>query len=456
MTTKKSIISLLLLVTFTSCSVTLRAQTITTIAGGGSGGGVDGWGDGLPASNAIFGNFCGIAFDRSGNLFIGDKDHNIVRKIDAVTGIISVVAGNGTLGYNGDSILAANAQLNSPGWLAFDAGDNLYISDRANHRIRRVDNNGIITTYAGNGIAAFSGDTGYSKLASLNSPQGICFDKYGALYIADGGNQRIRKVDAGGIIITIAGTGVSGFSGDSGPAINAQLGGIYGICTDTAGNIFVADWNNRRIRKIDKTTGVVMSVSGNGDSFYSTDNVDADSTGSDPFDVFADNIGNIFIADFTNNRIRKIDVTGIIHTIAGSGIGGFGGDGGNADTAKLYRPAGVTMDSCNNLYIADNQNKRIRKVALNPNCFPATVNEVNSTSSISIYPNPTKEQLTIIGSSSIKYISILNTLGQILIEQNRYSSKEAILNVSSLGSGVYFIKVSDENGSVVTKRFVKE
>ena len=448
---------LVLVIAFFLFKTQLNAQTINTIAGGGIGGGTDTWGDSMPAAtNAIFGNFCGIEFDKKGNLYIGDKDHDIIRQVDAATGIITVVAGNGTSGFNGDNGPATLAQLNSPGWITFDPKGNLYISDRANNRIRKVDTFGIITTFAGNGIPAFAGDNAQADSASLFSPQGICSDIAGNIYIADGSNHRVRKVDTFGIITTIAGTGTVGFSGDGGPAVSAEIMSVYGLSSDGMSGIYTVDMNGDRIRKIDLVSGIITTVAGNGMTGYSGDEGVATSAELNfPFGVYASKKGTIYIADANNHRIRFIDASGIIHTIAGIGIAGYSGDGGSANMAKLNGPAGVTMDSCGNLYIADAQNKRIRKVTFNPTCSPESVASISNGPSISIFPNPAAENITVTGTNAITGISVINVIGQKVMEQNCKSDK-VTLNIAGLQSGVYFIKLSDKGGAVITGKFVKE
>ncbi len=434
----------ILLIALTLHGFSVIAQIITTIAGGGIGGGIDGLGDGLTADNAKFGNFCGIAFDSHNNLFIADKDNNIVRKIDAISNVITVYAGTGVAGFNGDSSLATLAQLNDPGWLVFDTNDNLYISDRGNNRIRTVDATGIMSTFAGNGIPTFSGDSGQAINASLNGPEGICMDSFGNLYIVDGANPRIRKVDNNGIISTIAGNGTSGYSGDGGVATDAEMSGIYGICNDNYQNIYIADFTDNRIRKVNIGTGIISTVAGNGNPGFFGDSLNANiSELHSPFSVTSDFIGNIFIADYSNNRVREIFKTNNnIYSIAGVGLAGFSGDGGLADTAKLNRPAGVVFDHCGNLYIADNQNKRVRKVSFNPECWPEAVPTTNSPTAISIYPNPASTTLTITG--IISQVQIINMLGQ-AVYSHQYSSNttKTTIDIAALPTGVYFVKVNE-------------
>lgn len=205
------------------------------------------------------------------------------------------------------------------------------------------------------------------------------------------------------------------------------------------------------------TTGTITTFAGNPIvGPYNGDEISADTAQFDPnWALVFDSYGNLFISEYGEHRIRKIDSAHIIHTVAGLGVSGYSGDGGPATAAKINNPEGVAIDHCDNLYISDEANNRIRKVTFHSNCFPESVNEVRTGNDIVIYPNPAKEQLTITG-TSLMAIAVMNAIGQVLIAQKNYNSNKAIVNVSSLAAGVYFIRVSDKNGNVVTKRFVKE
>ena len=221
---------------------------------------------------------------------------------------------------------------------------------------------GDISTVAGDGIATFSGDGGPATSARLRNPFGVELDSSGNLFIADLGNNRIRKVDTSGNISTVAGNGSQGFSGDGGPATSTKLNNPRVVVVDSSGNLFIADTNNNRIRKVD-TSGNISTVAGNGSFGLSGDGGPATSTTlSNPRGVAVDSSGNLFIADTFNQRIRKVDTSGNISTVAGNGTFGFSGDGGPATSAKLFAPMGVAVDSSGNLFIADNRNHRIRKV----------------------------------------------------------------------------------------------
>ena len=270
-------------------------------------------------------------------------------------------------GFAGDGGPAVAARLNLPYDVAVDSSGNLYITDRNNHRIRKVDSTGTITTIAGTGKDGFSGDGGPATQAQLNFPTGVAVDGEGNLYIADAPNDRIRKVDSIGTITTIAGTGEQGFSGDGGPATQAQLDHPRAVAVDGEGNLYIADRNNNRIRKVD-STGTITTIAGGGG--FGEDGGPATQVRLNlPYGVAVDGTGNLYIADTNSDRIRKVDSTGTITTIAGTGERGFSGDGGPATQASLNSPFGVAVDEAGNLYIADQYNNRIRINTTHPGRF---------------------------------------------------------------------------------------
>ena len=331
--------------------------TITTIAGTGELGFS---GDGGPAVEAELHGPAGVAVDSAGNLYIADTGNQRIRKVDS-TGTITTIAGTGEFGFSGDGGPAVEAELRNPYGVAVDSAGNVYIADPRNRRIRKIDSTGTITTIAGTGEFGFSGDGGPAAAARLDFPYGVAVDSAGNVYIADTGNQRIRKIDSTGTITTIAGSGEFGFSGDGGPAVEAEFRNPYGVAVDSAGNLYIADTSNRRIRKID-STGTITTIAGTGEYGFSGDGGPAvEAELSQPRGVAVDSAGNVYIADVNDHRIHKIDSTGTITTIAGTGFG-FGGDGGPAAEAEFRRPDGVAVDSAGNLYIADSSDHRIRKV----------------------------------------------------------------------------------------------
>jgi uncharacterized protein (TIGR03437 family) len=324
---------------------------ITTVAGNGMSGSS---GDNGPATSAQLNQPEGLAVDSAGHLYIADWQNNRIRMVS--NGVITTAVGNGTRGFSGDGGPATSAQLAYPQSVAVDSAGNLYIADASNSRIRKVSN-GVIATVAGNGGFGFSGDGGPAVSAQLNGPTGLAVDSAGNLYIADQSNQRIRKV-SNGMITTVVGGGTS--IGDNGPVASAQFAPA-GVAVDSAGNLYIADQLNQRIRKV--SNGVITTVAGNGTQGYSGDNGPATSAEfEDPVGVAVDSAGSLYIADHANDRIRKV-TNGVIVTVAGNGTVGFSGDGGPATNAQLSWPGGVAVDSAGNLYIADSDNFRIRKVS---------------------------------------------------------------------------------------------
>jgi RHS repeat-associated protein len=335
---------------------TSSSAIISTVAGNG---GVGYGGDGGPAVQGMLGQPYAAAVDASGNIFIADTINSRIRKVDT-GGIITTVAGNGSLGYSGDGGPATEARLGYVYGIAVDSIGNIFIADTINDCIRRVDTNSIITTVAGPGSWGNGGDNGPALQAKLRIPMGVAVDNAGNIYIADTYNYRIRKVDGSGIITTVAGNGARGYSGDGGPARQGSLSWPMGIAVDDKGNIFIADYGNNRIRKVDRT-GIITTVAGNGVQGYSGDGGPAIQANIGyPDGIAADRVGNLYIA--ANNRVRKVDTSGVIITVAGSGASGYNGDEIPAATAMLNRPTGVAADSKGNIFIADSSNSRIRKV----------------------------------------------------------------------------------------------
>lgn len=301
-----------------------------------------------------------IAIDKSGNLYVADHNNHCVWKVSRWDQV-KKVAGYREYGCSGDGGPAVKARLECPHGIALDSEDNLYISDTNNDRIRKVDKAGIITTVAGSDKYQ-GGDGGKAVRAGLSVPEGIVFDAQGNLYITDSYNSRVRKVDKAGIITTVAGNGVRDYQGDGKKATKASLIEPYGIAFDAEGNLYIADAGSACVRRVDKT-GVITTVVGTGEWSYSGDGGKATKAKlSQPFGITFDAKGNFYIADESNNRIRKVDRTGIVTTVAGNGDRWFGGDGWQAVKASLAEPNDVTTDVEGNLYIADFANLSVRKV----------------------------------------------------------------------------------------------
>ncbi len=348
-----------------------QGWTINTVAGNGAAGYS---GDGGAATSAEFNGENDVAVDGFGNLYIADMYNNRVRMVNASTGVISTVAGNGTQGYSGDGGAATSAELNWPSAVVLDSSGNLYIADSNNNRIRVVNaSTGVISTVAGNGTQGYSGDGGAATSAEFNTPDGLALDSGGNIYIADLFNDCIRMVNAStGVISTVAGNGTPGYSGDGGLATSAEINYPQGVAVDSSGNIYIADYYNDVIRKVTASTGVISTVAGNGTVGFSGDGGAATSAElAYPDGVAVDRAANIYIADAGNSRVRMVNAsTGVISTIAGNGTAGYSGDGGAAPSAELNEPAGIAVNSACYLFITDQNNNVIRSLGGgNSSCF---------------------------------------------------------------------------------------
>jgi sugar lactone lactonase YvrE len=313
----------------------------------------------IPGPSASLGTVNGVTVDTAGNAFIVVGNYHVVLRIDAASGTVTLAAGNGIPGYSGDNGPATSAQLNYPQGVAVDASGNLYIADSNNNRIRKVSG-GVITTVAGDGNFGYNGDGMPATDAWLNGPNGLTVDSAGTIFIADTGNGRIRKV-SGGSIATVAGNGGFGYNGDNIAATSAEFTSPSGVAVDSAGNLYIADLGNHRVRKV--SAGMITTVAGTGTPGYNGGSIPAASAELDgPWGVAVDASGNLYIADTDNNRIRKV-AGGVITTVAGDAGFGYAGDNVAATSTSLYAPFGVALDASGNLYIADTVNYRLRKVS---------------------------------------------------------------------------------------------
>jgi sugar lactone lactonase YvrE len=510
-----------------------HSQVINTIAGNGSSVYS---GDGILATSAGIPSPADGVFDKFGNYYITDAvNSHRIRKIDP-TGFITDIAGIGSGGFSGDGGSATLSRLNYPNGIALDTFGNIYIADANNHRIRKIDmTTGIITTIAGDGVAGYSGENVTATTAKLFGPNDICFDKFGNMYIADVQNYRIRKVDPAGIITTFAGTGASASSGDGGPATAADIWLPQGIATDDTGNVYIAEKIGNKVRKVN-LAGIITTVAGNGLATYIGDGIQATSASINPLRIAISSMGELYIADEFNRRILKVDASGIIHSIAGNGISGFSGDGGSATSAQLNYPAGLEFDACGNLYIPDVSNRRIRKVTLNPPTTPtitlsgittatvgatvtvsATVSGAGSSYTIrwfknsalfsttttptttvtkgsgtdiitarivptivycydsttaephlvleapvgvgyvpeqqqySVYPNPAQQQLSISSPAPIHTITISSPVGQQWLAYTGSGSTEVQLSIAHLPAGLYIVRVNNSYSTKMVK-----
>jgi trimeric autotransporter adhesin len=432
--------------------ISSEAQIITTFAGNGITTSITG--DGGPATAGSINGANGGAFDKSGNYYVCD---NLGHRLRMVTpsGIISTVAGNGSSGYLGDGGPATAAKLRNPASVAIDSHDNLYINDLSNYVIRKVSaSTGIISTFAGTGVSGYNGDNIPATDAQLGGVQDISFDTAGNLYLVDQVNFRVRKINTSGIISTIAGSG--GFSslgtGDGGAATAATFNFLSSVVVDKAGNVFVSDLSAAKIRRI-STSGIITTIAGNGIYTYSGDNIPATDAQFAPLRFGFDRTENIVIGDKVNERVYRIDDAGIFHCIVGTGITGYGGDGGPATAATLNYPAGIVYDTCGNLYIAESTGRRVRKVAFNPLCWPISVRDVSATQvAVMIFPDPATTTLVIAGTEKIDKIAVLNIAGQMIMDESYTNKQTVTLDVKHLQPGMYLLRIND----IIVKRFVKE
>jgi len=409
------------------------ASLIVTVAGNGAPGYS---GDGGAAVNASLYDPVDSVFDAAGNLYIVEAANHVVRKVSP-TGAISTLAGTGVPGFSGDGGPAASAMLWFPNAIAIDGSGNLYIAEVNNQRVRKINlASGIITTVAGNGTRGFFGDGGPATSANLCDPIGVAADSAGNLFISDVGNQRIRRVDAAtGIITTYAGGGSSMDEGAA--AISALLDSPYGLALDAVGNLFYVDQAQARVRRIDAATQTVTTFAGSLVNGFSGDGGPATQASlSNPFDVALDSTGNVYIADTGNSRVRRVDSTGVITTVAGPGEYPTIGDGGPATSAFLNSPAGVRLDSVGHLYIADELNQRIRQVTF----FAPTTTSLTS----SLNPANVGQQLTYTASvtpaqatGSVEFMDGGNSLGTVTL-----GNGSASISVRAAGSGAHSITAS--------------
>ena len=441
--------------------IKLPAQVsfITTIAGKAGVPASDS-GDQGPATNARFYGPEALYVDKYNNIYIADAGNSKVKKIDASTGIIITVAGTGIVGALGDGSQATAATLVFPEDIKIDTSGNIYIADAANNRIRKIDIvTGIITTVAGNGINGGIGDGGLAVNAELNQPSCLCLDNAGNIYIADWGNNRIRKVDAStGIITAFAGTGASGYTGDGTAAVGATFSGTISVTVDDLGNIFISDLGNHVLRKVSASTNVITTIAGSGINGNSGDGgLAVNANLSKPTGTFIDKQNNIFIADFGYGVVRKIDAaTGIITTVAGNGTWGYSGDGGPATSAELSCSS-IAFDSYGQMIIADYGTTVIRKV-INPKL--AVNNTTKTNNDVSVFPNPVNDELTIeyhLANTEDAQFQIIDLTGRIVTTKTLKSGKRnETIDIRSLSQGLYLYKVIQNNLIISTGRIIRE
>lgn len=342
-----------------AAAVTVPAQTITTVAGNGTAGFS---GDGGPAVQASFNSPVFVAVDATGGLLVADWQNHRVRRIDS-RGVVTTIAGAGSPGFSGDGGPATQASFNGVIGLCLDAAGNIYVNDDRNNRIRRIDPAGQITTFAGNGLRQYGGDGGPATQASFNIGIRCATDTAGNVYVAEQGAHRIRKIAPTGLITTFAGNGTQGFSGDGGPAAAANLNNPTALTVDSAGNLYFSGQFNHRLRRV-VPNGILTTIAGTGTPGFSGDGGPATSANLNfPGAMVADGNGDLYFTDGPNLRVRRVRRDGVIETVAGNGTRGFGGDGGAPLSASFNGEFGIAIDGEGNLYVADTDNHRVRKIS---------------------------------------------------------------------------------------------
>ena len=342
-----------------------QSWIITTAVGTGERGYA---GDGGQAKRALLNGPFDVGFDAGGNLYFSDTFNHCIRHVDARTDVIATVAGCGEAGYSGDGGPAVRARFNEPYGIAVDKAGSIYVADRHNHCVRRIDgSSGIVTTFAGNGASGFGGDDGPASRAAMVEPNGLALDPaQSRLYIADVADHRVRVVDlASGIIWTFAGTGEAEHTGDGGPATAAGIHGARAVKVAADGTVYVLERQGSTLRAVDPHTGIIMTVAGTGARAYSGDGGPAIAAAFNaPKELAIDRDGNLLVVDTENHAIRRVDLGArTVGAIAGSGRQGGDGDGGPALAAALDRPHGAAVAADGSIYIGDTNNHRIRKVA---------------------------------------------------------------------------------------------
>lgn len=428
-----------------------RAQIITIVAGNGISSGYTG--DGGPATDAKIWNAAYMAVDDIGNIFIADRANHAIRKVDTF-GIITTIAGNGTAGFTGDSGPASAALLNDPEGISVDHSGNIIFADAGNNRIRKISTSGMISTIAGNGNCCYATDGGLADTSTI-AVLDIALDAADNIYFTDR-HARVREINASdGIITTIAGTGTAGVGADSGPATATAISATGGLTLDNGGNIYLAEFENSRVRKIN-TSGIISTIAGNGAIGYSGDGGPATAAPvAAPYDVAIDAAGNLYISQngqvtVFGRWIRKVDPSGTISTYAGNGSLGLTGNDGPATAAAVFRPNGIVCDIAGNVYFAQPIYSVIRKIG-SASIAHASVDKLVPPDKISISPNPAKNKLLVTAQEKITNITFINVLGKTVCSNN-YNQDTVEIDLTQLPAGIYLIKI---NGTEVRK-FVKQ
>ena len=429
-----------------ACCLNTNEQNISTIAGTGSAGYS---GDGGAATAAKINAPVRVTLDNAGNLYITDRGNNSIRKIHLSTGVITTVAGTGVASFSGDGGSAIAATLNSPNDAIVDVNGNIYIADGQNQRIRKVtESTGVITTIVGTGTAGYNGDGIAANTAEVNNPYDLVIDANGNLLFSDRTNNRVRKITAStNIISTVVGTGAASYSGDGAAATAAGISNPIGLVLDASGNMYIGDYGNKVIRKVN-AAGIISTFAGTGVVGFTGDGGQATAAElSNASEMTVDQPGNVYISDVTNHRIRKvITSTGIINTIAGNGTAGYNGDGITALAAELNNPSGTVVDANGNMFICDGSNNRIRKVN-NPCGNTTYIAEVkNMAETFIIYPNPNNGSFTIETTTEEKQtLHIYDLNGRSVLSQT-FTGKINI-DASNLSEGIYNVNITGGNST---------
>lgn len=445
------------------------AGIINTIIGSGMTGYS---GDGGPARIAKINHPGGCAIDRKGNIFIADSYNHVIRKVNTA-GIISTVAGHGTIsGYGGDGGPATVAYLNFPEMVAIDKKNNLYITDAGNNRVRKIDTSGIITTIAGTGLGAYAGDGGPADSAKLKYPTGIVVDtSTGIIYIGDANNNAVRKIDAAGIITTFAGTGVMGYSGNGGPATAAKLNNPQGVTIDTAGTVYISDGGNNEIRKVN-TAGIISAYAGAGVAGFSGDGGPAFLAKIyNPPEITVDVTGNLYIAEYFNSRVRKVSFCAVplnmniggAFTVCPSDSTTLIASGASNYTWSVNAGAALTAS----VSVKPAVSSTYSVIGESGQCAAAdsvTVNIISCSAGIAgqvginftMYPNPATNVVTVqTGFIPDTQVEIYNSLGE-KVFSDIIKNKETTININSLSEGMYLVRFLKNNSLFYQNTLVKQ
>jgi trimeric autotransporter adhesin len=443
--------TVLLIFSALTFSSALRGQNINCFAGVALAGFA---GDGGPATAAKINHPEGLARDIAGNIYFADASNNVVRKVD-ISGIITTVAGNPASTTYSEGAPATSIMLSNPFKLAIDAAGNLFISENGRYAISKVNTSGVITTVAGNGTLAVGGYTGDGTAATsvaIGFTGGLVVDGSGNIFFGDCPNNVVRKVDASGIISTYAGKFPGGpVSGDGGPATAATLAGPYGLALDAVGNLYIAEYGNAVIRKV-STSGIITTFAGNGTPGYSGDGGQATAAMlSGIGDVTVDGAGNVFIAEYGGNVIRKVNTSGIISTVSGRGVYGFSGDGGPATAATLHGPYGVLTNAAGDLYISDCVNNEVRFI----NNSSLVVNSFHNSFQPTVFPNPLTNVVHVNNIKEAANYTISNVAGIKKLWGVLKVGNNTIIT-SSLAPGSYNLEINCEGKGISYTKLLKE